>query len=85
MDHTLPDFHFPVFVYECFANIGIVAVAKGGAADQRRPVGNGLIPLCSWKVFAGRQNRRRCANRAHWRHVDPLRSQRDKRTSRPCV
>src|SRR5207249_9733524 len=85
MNQTIPDFHFLVFVHERFANIWIVAVTNGRAADERRPVGNGLIPFCSWKVFAGWQNRGCCANRAHWRHVDPLRAQRDQRTSRPRV
>ena len=40
VDDAVADFHFLVLVHECFADVGVVAVARGGAADERRPIGD---------------------------------------------
>ena len=80
----------PIFTsFSLFMNAspmsGLWPLRSGGAADQRRPVGDRLVLLRRRQIFAGRKNGRGRPNRADRRHVNMLGGKRDERAGRAGV
>ena len=85
MNHAIADLHFLVLVHERLADIGIMFVPNGSAANEGGPIRNCFLPFSGRKIFARRQHGRGRADRAYWRHVNVLGGERDERAGRTGV
>ena len=79
MHDAIADLYFLLLGHEGFADVRIMAIARGRTPNERGPVGKGLVAFCARKIFAGRKDRRRRADSADGRHVDVPRGKRDER------
>ena len=79
MNDAIADLHFLVLAHERLAQIGIVSVADGGAANEGRPVRNGLVALRRGQIFAGWKHRSSRTDRTDRRHINMFCGKSDER------